>query len=414
MKNRPWVWVIVFLVLSLCIDLYYYHKVSLSSADDPWQICYSDFKVFYTTAREFYLRFLNDPAYGPVDKRYGPIYDFTKEFYHFRYSPFVVYLFMPLCRIPMGVALLVWTFILNILFLMSFILLAKVFGDGSARTTVLLSIACVAVLRFYFNNIALGQTDAVIAFLWCLFLYFFVRELTVPGAVTFALIVQFKPFFLPVLAYFILSKRWRLALYSVLAFEVFLFIPVIKTGYAEVTSLAYDWARMINSSIGSQIGNPKNQSLVHFILQLTGRGDNERLVYLVSGVSYLVSLSLLALMRSLVSKQDRGPFRTFEVSFFLLAVLLSSPLIWKAAFISAIIPVSYILFSPGRRIWRILSLVFLALFIVFTSMLSPDMLKIFSYKASEDIKFIPIGASFLFISLILLYLEKYHTMKVKL
>ncbi len=369
-----------FLVVSVIADIYYYNKVSLPPEDGPWQIAYSDFRVFWTTANDFYLRYANDPAYGPIDRRYAAIYDFKKEFYHFRYSPLVAFAFVPLSRLPMGLALLVWSVILNLSFAATILILVYAFsskgGLNAGKKIAASAIAMVLAAVFYLNNLALGQTDIFVTFLLAMFLLAYCRGRDIPAAIAFSLVLQFKPFFLPALIYLFLSGRRRIVLYTGIALIVSLAIPMVIPGYArEIFYINGEWVKMIFGSVQSQLSNPKNQSLTYMLLNSLGVAGWKIFVYKISAVFYIIAISGLLWIKRRSRAGTDPDFCGFEISVLILISLLFSPLIWKASFVYSVIPVMFALFLRMRRDTGGKDYVFLGLYFILTSALGSDITK---------------------------------------
>ncbi len=399
------IFLLAFLLASFLIDIYYLNKVSIKSSNPPWEISYSDFKVFHDTANGFYFRYPGSGGYGPVDIRYGPIYDFQKDFYHFRYSPFAVFLFLPFARIPAGIALLIWSFIANILFLCSILFLRYIFDKShtiSRNLKIAFSfIVSFLVLRPYLNVIALGQTDIFIAFLLVLVLLFYLNGMQLIGGITFALILHFKPFFFPILLYFALSGKWRLSLATVIAFPAFLAIPMIRPGYRqEFFLLIHAWMQMMGHSVSSQLINPKNESFLYMILKSAKVAGNTNIVYLTSGVLQLLFIAALLWWSKKIDSKKKYAFSTLEISYLIISILLCSPLVWKAALIYTVIPCAFIIYNYAYGIKNRISIFSLAAFFILTSILNPDILKYVPIAGIENLKFIPLGLLFLLASLL--------------
>lgn len=406
-KNKAFILIFLaaFFIASFLIDVYYLNKVSIKFSNPPWEISYSDFRVFRDTANAFHFRYLNSISYGPVDIRYGPIYDFQKDFYHFRYSPFAVYLFLPFAKIPAGIALLIWSFITNALFLCSILFLAYIYDFGR---TVPLNLNVITpfvigllVLRPYLNVVSLGQTDVFIAFLLVLVLLFYSSGMYVISGIALALILHFKPFFLPILLYFALSRKWRLLLATIITFIAFLAIPTVRPGYRqELFPLIHDWVRMMGHSISSQLANPKNESFLYTILKMANASGNVNIVYLTSSILQLLAVAALLWWSAKVALKKRDIFLTLEIPYLIIAILLCSPLIWKAALIYTIIPCAFILYNYVYGIKSRLSVICLIAFFVLTTVFNSDILKYVPITGIGNFKFIPLGVLFLFISLV--------------
>lgn len=398
--------VLIFLVSSFGADLYYYNKVKQSPDAGSWQVAYSDFRVFWEAGRKFYFRYTNEPPYNPIDKRYGSIYDFNVDFYCFRYSPFAAFSFSVFTKLPMGVSLIIWSLMANIFFLLSIVLIDRILSKAAvispASRIIASVIAALLVFRFYFNNIALGQTDVFILFLWVSFIIMYMRGSNIVSAILLAIIIQFKPFFLLVVPYIMFSGRWRLLLYAAAAFAALLAAPMTRVGYRqEWLLLIQDWMKIMAASVESQITNPKNQSLGYMLSKTSGFGGNIKAVYLSSALIYASLFIWFLALKNRLKKDSLFP--AFEVSFITLAMLLSLPSVWKSSFVYTIVPIAFILYRCLRGLKDTISYPALAVFFLFTTILRPSSVSVMGFRLFNYFQPVPLGAFCLLVSMIITY-----------
>ena len=360
--------IFIFTVISIIADIHYHHKLTYREPEKKGWTCWCDFKVFWTAgyrmnnyafplavtiypkSYEYELEIIDYLGYNR-----NRVYDKSEPFYHFRYAPLTIFLMVPFALIiyPAN-ALMVWFIMLNIALMASLLLLTRQISldfniSRSARYIILWGIFIVS-LRFYLMNISNGQFDAINALFFVLLLMAYVRNNEIVCGIIFALIVQFKPLFLPMLVYFLFIGKKRLVLSAFLGSLALFFAPAMIIGFDKAMALLKDWMGMLNPSVSSQILNDKNQSITYFIGRSLLRIDAlkssisvERLFYILSAI-FTVSayIALLLFKRSLKAAGDKK-FKYLEISLLIIITLLFSPLAWIAHFTCLIIPSAAIL-----------------------------------------------------------------------
>ncbi|MDD5440447.1 MAG: glycosyltransferase family 87 protein, partial [Candidatus Omnitrophica bacterium] len=359
----------VFIITSLAADISYYNRVIQRDSDGKNELCYSDFRVFWYASFNLHHHILLDDYYNPprfiplwftspaLRKSVKPIalfneetkyklYDTSQEFYHYRYSPFIAFLMMPLTfRNDPGLGLAAWYLILNSLFLVTILLTASAAGASPpVIKTFLLWGIFIGTLRFYLTNIALGQTDIVIAFLCAVLTVAYSKRRDMVAGVCYALVLHFKLFFAPFFLFFIIQRRWRLTLTAVTAWLILLFIPAYWFGPKKMILFIREWFGILSFSVPSQLANPKNQSLIYrFVSAFT---HDVRMVY---AASFFLCRALLIMLAAGIQKYRRmtersaGFISQCEIAALIIITLISSPLAWTAHFMPLVIPLGIVL-----------------------------------------------------------------------
>ncbi len=335
------VFIAVFFVISIAADVVYVGR----NADRSGWTGQTDFKVFYTASRN-----LAGMISGSSENR--AVYDKTESFYHFRYSPFIALLFVPFTIFAKELtSLYLWSFFTNALFLAALILIAhnirKDFKTGEAGYFLPIWAAFLGTLRYYLMVIGQGQTDVITAFLLVVFLYAYINDKEAACGTILGFIIHFKPLFLPVIIYFLLRGKKKLAIASAVSFLAFLCVPAFFVGVDGAASLTREWFGMMSMSIPSQLLNFKNQSIAYGITVLlmksgavnaAGAGS---VVYSLSALLFSVSYAFLFLF----ARARRNSFgykeKYMEVSLVFLPVLLFSPIAWEAFYTILIIPIAF-------------------------------------------------------------------------
>ena len=378
------IFVIAFAAISIAADIYYHGRVAHKDPGSKGEIAYSDFRVFWYAAHNFRKHIL-DKSLGSGDY---PLYNKSQKFYHFRYSPFVALAMVPfgMIRHP-ATSLYVWYAFLNIVFLSSLLLLVKQFySDSNSMNNgryIILWVAFMGALRFYLMDIALGQTDVLIAFLFVLFLAAYAKNKEALCGIILALILQFKLLFLPMLAYFLFTRRKKLIASTSVAFVLFLFIPLPFLGLSKTVAFLKDWYAILGMSVPSQILNYKNQSITYGVSNLLLKigaikgvfASPKYLFYSISTVLLLSSYVIMAWFRKRADRRGEEKRKYLEVSLLIILSLVFSPIAWEAHFITLLIPLGVVIFFTINSVKRNALYIALGAFFILSCVIGTDLTK---------------------------------------
>lgn len=388
--------IFVFTTVSIVADAYYHNRLSRSESGKNGWLCWCDFRVFWTAGHAVrnYASIVpqTDDTY-PKGLEYHKdlkkfigngrdlVYNKAERFYHFRYTPFAVFLMIPFSLIPYpATALMAWYFLLNAALLTSLLLLTRQMAldfklSRPAQYAILWG-TFVLSLKFYLMNLSVGQSDVLIALFFVLFLMAYIRGREVLCGILLALILQFKPLFFPITLYFLVSGKVKIAISAILSFLALLVAPAAIIGFEKTLSLVRDWLEIFRMSVSSQVLIDKNQSLTYFVGKnllsintVKSHLPPDRLFYMLSAAFKMCSyIGLLLFARlSRVSAEDKK-FKYLELSLLIMITLLFSPLVWVAHFINLIIPISVaVLFlskKPGSRLVYFAAALFIILSVV--------------------------------------------------
>ncbi len=421
--------IFVFAVISIIADIFYLHQLTHQKPEKKGWTCWCDFRVFWTAGYRmnnyafpiFGTAYSGNSKYEKEVEDYmgsnrSLVYDKSEPFYHFRYAPLAVFFMVPFALIAYpSNALTVWFIMLNIALITSLLLLVRQmsldFKISHSMRYIILWSTFIMTLRFYLMNISNGQFDVISALFFVLLLMAYVRGNEIMCGIIFALILQFKPLFFPMLLYFLLVGKKRLALSVFFGSMALFFAPAVIIGFGKTAALLKDWAGMLNVSISSQILNYRNQSITYFIGKsllgidaLKAFISAERLFYILSTI-FTVSayIALLLFKKSLKAVEDKR-FKYLEISLLIIITLLFSPLAWIAHFICLIIPAgAMILFLHNSRNRKPLYIA-LAGFFILSMIMGTDITKFIPIL--NKMRFVNIALGVLFLTYALIYSYK--------
>lgn len=426
------VFILVFIVLSIAADIHSYYRLAHQDEGKKGWTCKCDFRVFWIAAHkannEIVPRQKGSEEYEKALKDYIEgdsllIYDKSEPFYHFRYTPLVAFFMAPLAAFAYPAdALIIWLVISSLAMLAALLLLTRQissdFGASDNVRHLILWGTFLVSIKFYLMSLSIGQCDTLIALFFVLFLMAYVRKRDILCGAIFAVILQFKPLFLPALLYLLLTGRIRIVVSAMLWSGALLAAPAVVIGFDKTASLTKDWVEMMTTSVSSQLLNFKNQSLTYLagksllnINAVKGAIAPDRLLYSL-GAAFTLSAyaALLLFRRALKAGEDKG-FKYLEVSFLVMITLIFSPLTWTAHFTSLIIPAGVtILFLSASRD-RKPAYMALSAFLVLSLAMGTDLTKWLPFPKGARYVNIAFGTIFLMYAMIYSYKQRSRACK---
>jgi len=420
--NSTATFVIVFLITSTAANLIYLGRNTGKAAGSEGWTGQPDFKVFWIAARSLtrrmaYLRETQGHERkneNEILSRY-PVYDKSESFYHFRYSPTVAFLMIPFGKIchPRS-ALFWWSVLLTFVFLAALLLLRRQISLDFALTdsekALVLWGAFLATLRYYLMILGQGQTDVFAALFFVLFLMAYMREKEVFAGVMLALILQIKLFFLPVLFYFLIRRKIKLVVSSIVTFAAFLALPCFVAGCGETILLLKDWKWILNTSIPSQLLNVKNQSVSTFLSGLLLKADFINRFFSAETLAYFTAMTLTVLFYFALARYSKftraegeKKYKYLEISLLIISAVVFSPIAWQAYFVNLIIPFAftiYLLTASGKRS---VACACLAIYFILSCMVGTDITKFIPGVNSLHFINITLGTVFLVFAMMYSY-----------
>jgi len=424
--------IVVFVIVSVIADIYYYNRVIQKDSSGKGQICYSDFRVLWFAAYRMNHHVLRDDSVNPpsfrpfwflnpgLRKSVAPtglrgepestyaVYDPKAAFYHYRYSPFIAFTMIPLGKFfHQGYALLTWYVILNAVFLGTILLITNLLRQNFGLREkyeyyLILWGTFFTGLRFYLMNISLGQTDVICLFLFALFLIAYVRDKEIFCGILLGLILQFKLFYFPILAYFVLIRKPKLIITTLSSFIIFLFIP------DKLLTMLSNWHGILGTTVSSQILLPKNQSLIYtlatpllHIKSIAVTITPKDLFYSLGAVLTLSAYIVLWIFKRSIKDSEKKKYRYVEISVLIMSSLLFSPIAWKAHYITVLIPFTIALAFTLNSNKKKISFIALGLFVLFGCVIGTDLTGFLPFL--EKIHFLNISLGTLFLAFALVY-----------
>ena len=424
--GRTSVFIIAFLIISTTSNLIYLSRNTGKAKGDEGWTGQPDFKVFWIAARNLtqrvsQLRETQDYKRKDEIRNLYPVYDKKENFYHFRYSPTVAFLMIPFSELyyPRS-ALFWWSNLLILAFLTALFLLKKQISRDFKLTkfqeALILWGAFLATLRYYLMILGQGQTDVFTALFFVLFLMTYLRKKDILSGIMLALIFQIKPFFLPILFYFLIKGKMKIVLSCVAAFVGFLFLPCFIVGLSETMLLLKEWKEILSMSIPSQLFNVKNQSVPSFVSGFLLKGNFinrslsvETLTYSIATILTVSFYLPFVWYGKFVRAGNEIKHKYLEISLLIVTAVLFSPIAWQAYFVNIIISFAFMLYLFIASDKKSLPFAAMAIYFILSCMVGTDITKFI--PGVNSMHFINITLGTVFMVFALLY--SYHRTQIK-
>lgn len=323
----------------------------------------ADFRVYYRAAEDFVVG-------GPV---YGVSFDAGSGFY--KYSPTVLFFFLPYTIFPYKAAVLIHSLILSGAFWYSFILIRDIlrktfFQVRPKREGLLLSLSFIPVLIFLSRELYLGNINILLLTLALLAIRFFLEERPVAAALLMGIVFLSKPYFVILLLPLLFRKQFSFVIRTLLVSAAGFLLPFIVAGPARSRALYSDWFTVMQAH-GQ--GFPDRNSL-GYILRHHLFGDQ------APAVQYFASILLILLVIVMILYHERTENGTRQQYTFMayewMVLLAMIPAIFKADWVQFLYGaplVAWIIFTlAGRKQYALIPLLVVLLF--FYSANSDDLL----------------------------------------
>lgn len=204
-----------------------------------------DFEVYYLAAQAF----LNgEPVYGRT-------YIFDTAF--FKYSPFSLYLFVPLSVLPYGAAKVIFFLLVAAATVSTLLLAAHLLKSTSERkqtySNALLFIVLGIVSSQVFRELHLGNVNMILLLLLLVMLRCLLHGKQVSAGIVFALVLFIKPHFFILVPLLFFRKQFKSLAVTFTGIVAGILLPVLLTGFDKNMALYQAWGQTMqkhNASLG--------------------------------------------------------------------------------------------------------------------------------------------------------------------
>jgi len=307
----------------------------------------------------YLVRIRTDMADFAVNVRAGQrvlagesLYQTADGHWMFKYLPPSALVYAPLAKLPFEAAKGIW-FVLSLIALVGSFVIAASLGQTVVSRGVLV-VAGLILAKYILRELSLGQINLLVMLPMLASLDQLSRRDdrlgdAKAGALT-GLSIALKPYAALLLAWLIVTRRWRSALAACVTLAVLLVLPAFVYGFEGNLHLLREWAMTLGQSTPGLLTSNDNVSVVALFTKWLG--DPRRAV-----LPTAIVLGVLAVMTLAVVTMGRRQPRSFvlEGALVLTLIPLVSPLGWDYTFVLALLAVILILghwstFAPWARV----------------------------------------------------------------
>jgi hypothetical protein len=268
------------------------------------------------------------------------LYQTSDGHYMFKYLPSSALLYAPLGALPLEMAKPVW-FALSLLALAGNFVVARGLAGVQARRAVPV-LAGVILAKYILHELRLGQINLLVALVmlagWQALQGRPDSRAELKAGALAGLAIALKPYAALVLAYLIVTQRWRGAAAAFVVVLAALALPAAFFGVDANLTLLRQWASTLSQSTPDLLTNPDNVSVIAFFTKWLG--DPERALLpsaIVLGILAILTVAVIRLGR----KEPRAT--VLEGALVLTLIPLVSPLGWDYTFVMSLLAVVLVL-----------------------------------------------------------------------
>lgn len=239
----------------------------------------NDFKVYYLSAK----------AMVEGGQIYGIAHGLTSGFY--KYSPFVLLLYVPLTLLPYTFACIIyywgiviaviWIFVLLLNFIKKYFYQEQIKNKG-----LIFSAIFIFIINLLYRELHLGNTNIFLLLLILLTIKLTLESQFFFAGLLFSLILLFKPFFLIIAIPYILHKKFRLITGATIFMIFQALMLVLIFGWQSFYDMHTEWVKTV---AGHSASFPSRNNISYLISHFGA-------VNLPSSFNYILLLIALSLM----------------------------------------------------------------------------------------------------------------------
>ncbi len=259
-----------------------------------------------------------------------PLYRVEDGHYKYKYLPAFAILAIPAGIVPLPIAKAVW-FTISILLLVALVALSlALLPEPRKPAWLLVTIALVAMLKFFGHEAVLGQVNALLAVIVVLALLAIRRGRETAAGLLVALAVVVKPYAVIFFPWLIARRRARRGAVAaaVTGLAVALAAPALIYGVRGSIDLHRAWWRTVAESTAPNLTNSDNVSIAAMYAKWIGEGHAATVLTIVTIAIVLGAAAFVCLRRGAVSFPEG-----LEGALLLTCIPLLSPQGWDYVFL---------------------------------------------------------------------------------
>lgn len=198
-----------------------------------------DFEVYYMASDAF--------AHGL--KVYGPTFGLSSGYY--KYSPFALYLFLPLSLLPFTAAKVIFFSLISFAIITTFLVAAELLRNYKEGLQIysngILFLVLGIVSSQVFRELHLGNVNMILLLLMLIILWFLISGKQITAGILFALVLFIKPHFIILAPLLLLRKQYKTLAITILGLTTGTLLPALVTGVSENIVLHKEWLQTMQN-----------------------------------------------------------------------------------------------------------------------------------------------------------------------
>ncbi len=295
--------------------------------------------------------------------------------WQFKYLPASAFLVAPIAALPVMGARGVWFFSSVALLVVLLNRSLRLLPDRRRAAGFLVSLAILALGKFYVREIGLGQNNLLLAVIVLVAVSELRARRERTSGVLLALATVVKPYAVLFLPYLIARRRLRAAAAFLATLAVALLLPALRYGFQGNLALLAGWWNTVTTSTAPNLTGQDNISFAAMFAKWLGPGTAAGVMALVASAATLVACGVVLLRKTAVSAPEY-----LDAAVLLTLMPLLSPQGWDYVLLVSTPAVMLLLdrLDEFRMPWRVLLAVCLALAgLTFWDLMGRDLYRVF-------------------------------------
>jgi len=260
----------------------------------------------------------------------------------YKYSPPSAVFFSLFSLLPYEAAKFIW-YLSELIFLYLILIISyKILPSRLKKKGTIIIFALLILAKFYAREIELGQVNIHIILILTLVLLAVLNHKDVLAGLLWGFSLFFKPYALVFLPYFLLKKRFKLAVTGTLLAALGLLSPVFFYGFKGNTVVLKEWQATLSQSTTPLLTTYDNASIHAFFLNILPAQKKELALVFIVCAFLLLGFSLLWMM-FLGKREDLKKPEVLEFAFLFILIPFFSPLGWYYNYLYSILAVVFLL-----------------------------------------------------------------------
>jgi hypothetical protein len=269
-ESRTRKYLIVWIICIICFVILFFETIN-------HRLYLNDFRVYYEATKALLT---GSQVYG---------IPFGLDTGMFKYSPFVLFLFIPFASIPFTISGILYFLIITTLLVMSFllcrsILVTNLFQNRKKGEALFTILALVFICNHLYRELHLGNTNIILIFLFLTSLKLILDGKEYTAGILFGIALLLKPYLLLLGIVLLFHKKWRVIAGT--SFMIILqgIIMILSLGFTKSLNLHAEWISTMITHSGSYGSNNNIAFLLHTLFNTEISATNNLMIIAVSAL----------------------------------------------------------------------------------------------------------------------------------